>query len=169
MASSPNNYYIGKGIAYFKQATDLDWVDLGNAPEIEFTPELTKLEHFSSREGVRTKDKTVVIEKKATLRIVLEEWTRENLMLALLGSLTTDSDANDVISIFSENAISGQFKFVGTNEVGEKWEWILLSVELIPAGGVGLISDEWGQLELTGDVAAVDGEFGTVRNITASA
>jgi len=165
--SSPNvlNYYIGKGKLSFKKDGAMSFRDLGNVPEFEFTPEIEKLEHFSSREGVRTKDRTVVLEKKATVKITMEEWSTANLALALLGDVDTDSDGREVIDIFSQNAISGELKFHSTNEVGPRYEWHLLKVDFIPGDSISAISDEWGQLVITGDVAAVGGTFGTVTNI----
>jgi hypothetical protein len=159
MAASTDNYYIGKGVVSIKHVGTSVWVDLGNVPEIEFTPELETLEHFSSRAGTRTKDKTVVIEKKGTLRIVLEEWTIENLLLAVIGTENSDG----TIQIFDTNAVECQVRFVGANEVGNTFTWLFNKVEFIPSAGIGLISDEWGQIELTGNVSADgSGEFGTI-------
>ena len=63
MPASPNtiNYFIGKGIITFTP-TGGALRDLGNAPEIELTPNVEELEHFSSRSGVRNMDRKVVIE-----------------------------------------------------------------------------------------------------------
>lgn len=164
MTASVNNYYIGKGVV--SVSTDGNtWTDVGNVPEFEFTPELENLEHFSSRQGTRTKDKTVVISKSATLRIVLEEWTQANLLLATLGTL--DSAGN--IEIFSTNSINRQVRFVGANEVGRTYTVIFPSVDFIPSGSLNFISDEWGQIELTGTVNATNGVFGTIDDTTVSA
>lgn len=165
--TSPNvdNYYIGKGIVSIKLTGDAEFVDIGNVPEFEFTPELTKLDHFSSRAGVRSKDKSVVQEKAATLRMVMEEWTARNLALALLGTIDA-SDPNQVeIDIFSENSIRASVKFVGTNEVGPKWTFEYPIVEFIPTSAINPISDEWGQIEVTGDVLFDDitGKWGTAK------
>jgi hypothetical protein len=159
MVASINNYQIGKGIATFAAR------DLGNCPEFEFTPEIDKLEHFSSREGVRTKDLTVVLEKKGTLRIVLEEFSAANLALAVLD----DTYSSGAIEIFGGNAVSGAVTFTGTNEVGPKYLWTFLKVDFVPSSGISLISDEWGQIEINGDVAAVGGSFGTITAIAGSA
>jgi hypothetical protein len=87
--TSPNvdNYYIGKGKVEIKLPTDANWVDIGNVPEFEYTPNLTKLDHFSSRAGTRSKDKSVVTEKAAAIRIVMDEWTARNLSMALMGAV----------------------------------------------------------------------------------
>lgn len=163
--ASPNvlNYTIGKGVVYFRKTGLSDFRHLGNCPEFEFTPEIEKLDHFSSQSGVRSKDRTVVLEKKGTLRIVMEEITPENLALAILGEVSSGGSGGDEdISIFSESEITGEVKFVGTNSVGAKYEWNFLSVSFIPSAAINPISSEWMQIEITGEVAAVNDVFGTV-------
>lgn len=165
--TSPNveNYYIGKGIVYIKLTADADWVDIGNVPEFEFTPEVEKLDHFSSRAGVRSKDRSVVLEKAATIRMVMEEWTARNLSLALLGSVDDANPDEVTIDIFSENSIQAQLKFVGTNEVGPKWTFEFPNVEFIPSAALNPISEEWGGIEVTGDVLFDDAtqSWGTAK------
>lgn len=162
---SPNilNYTVGKGIVEVK-VTGEEWRRLGNCPEFEFTPEVEKLEHFSSMEGVRSKDRTIIIEKKGTLRIVMEEITMKNLQLALLGGTIGDDSGGDLtMEIFDVASINAQVRFIGTNEVGPKYTWHFLSVDFIPSGAVNPISDEWMQLEISGDVATSGGSFGTIQ------
>lgn len=152
--TSPNvdNYTVGKGIVKIKGVADDDYVDIGNCPEFEFTPDLTKLDHFSSRAGVKSKDKSIVQEKSATLRIVMEEYTPGNLRLALLGAIDDSQPSAVEIDIMSENSIQVAVKFEGTNDVGPKWNYEFPKVEFIPSASLNPISDEWGQIEITGDV-----------------
>lgn len=165
VSPSIKNYYIGKGTVSFKAEGESTFRDVGNVPTFEFTPDLTTLEHFSSREGVRTKDRTVVIEKKGTVKMVMEEITATNLAIAVLGDVTTDSEGRNVIEIFANNAVSGELKFTGTNEVGSKYEWHFLKVDFIPSASISPLSDEWGQLEVEGEVSTVGGSFGTITQI----
>ncbi len=160
------NYTVGKGIVSFKASGALTYADMGNCTEFEFSPEIEKLDHYSSRAGVREKDKSVVIQKSGTLRLVLDEWTVENLKLAVLGSSATVS-GNDVIQIFDSASVSGSVKFTGTNDIGPRYEWIFSAVDFIPSSSISLISDEWGTIELTGECAAVAGSFGTVTELAA--
>lgn len=84
--TSPNvdNYYSGKGIV--KWSTDgMTWKDVGNVPTFEFNPQVARLEHYSARTGIRFKDKSVVTTRQAQIRMVMEEWTADNLAMALLG------------------------------------------------------------------------------------
>jgi len=81
-----SQYYIGKGIVSIQLEGDITYRDIGNVPTFEFTPDIQTLPHFSSRYGVRAKDLEVVTEKNASLNIVMDEWTYDNLMLAFMGA-----------------------------------------------------------------------------------
>ncbi len=137
--------------------------DLGNVPEFEFTPEIDRLEHFSSRSGIKTKDKDVVLEKSGTLRIVMEELTADNLALSLMGKVTTNTAGNKVIDIMSEDIIAAKVRFVGTNTVGRQATWDFERIEFAASAATNPISDEFMQFEVTGEVIAVNGKFGTVE------
>lgn len=157
---SPNtgNYMIGKGIMEFKKAGDPDFRDMGNAPTLEFTPTLETLDHFSSREGTRTKDLKVTLTRSGTLRIILEEFTPDNLAIALLGTIDEAAVGGPEIEIFSVNSVSGELKFTATNDIGPKWDYHYYNVSFNPSAAFGAMSEEWGQIELEGEVlpAAAD-------------
>lgn len=167
MPTSPStfNYSVLKGICYFTPTGGVEQ-DLGNAPEVELTPAIEKLDHFSSRTGVRSKDRSIVLEKTLTLRIVLDEITEENLRKALLGgALSTNSDGNSEFAIFAESEIAGSFRFDGQNTVGNLIRMTLPNVSFTPTGSLKLISDEWAQIEITAEVLIDDEteDFGTVE------
>lgn len=164
MAHDIENYTIGKGICSIKLDSESIFRDIGNCPQFEFTPEIEELEHFSSREGISTVDKTVVKSKKGTLKITFEEKTTENLMLALLGTTNTDGS----IEIFGQNAVACAVKFEDTHEVGQNlYTWQFDRVDIIPASAVQLISEDWWAVELTGRVGRDETTgFGTVTVAT---
>lgn len=154
MATDPLQYYIGKGIVSFTPAGGTKR-DLGNVPTLEFTPNLEKLEHKSSRTGVSTTDRTIILSKGGTVRLIMEEWNIDNLALALLGS----TPAAGSFDIFANNSVNGELEFVSANEVGPTITMTLYNVTFNPSGTIGFLSDEWGQLELEGDVGvATSGE-----------
>lgn len=165
-AVSPStlNYSVLKGICKFLPTGGSTWIDMGNAPEVELTPEIDKLDHFSSRAGVRSKDRSVVREKTLNLRIVLDEITPQGLQWALLGGdLVNDSDANQSFPIYENSEITGAFSFTGTNTVGSRVHLDLPSVSILPSGSIPFISEEWAQFELTMEVlfSEANNDFGT--------
>jgi len=153
MPTEPNvlNYFIGKGIVSFEGR------DLGNAPEVEITPTIEKLDHFSSRAGVRSKDRSIVLERGLQIRIVLEEITAENLRLLLMGSAV----AGGSFDILAVDEIEGELTFEGTNDVGQKVSFTIPSVSFTPSGSLNLISDEWGSIEITGEILSTESSAGT--------
>lgn len=158
--ASPNvdNLQVGKGIVSFKRTGAADFRDMGNVTEISITPDLTTLEHFTSRLGVKTKDKTVILEKKGTVKIVMEEITAANFALMAMGTIDEAAVGGPTVEIFSESEITGELKFVGTNDIGPKITVSLYRISITPGGDINLISDEWNNMELTCDMlAATDG------------
>jgi hypothetical protein len=162
--TSPNvdNYYSGKGVVSFKPEGAAEYIDLGNVPEITFEFDIERLDHFSSRAGVRSRDKSVVIEKTGVATMMLDEWTPHNVALAFLGNVT--EDAGDVsINIGELHERRGSLKFVGANDIGPKWTFIWDRCSLAPSEEIGIISEEWGQLPIEAQVEAdvATGFFGT--------
>ncbi len=169
LAPSTDNYVIGKGFLIFKPEGEVDFFHLGNVPNFVFTPGVTKLDHFSSQEGTKEKDATIVIEKTATVKITMEEFTKRNLGILLMGSVV-DTDPNNItIDIFSTTALTGELRFYATNDVGPRWRFFLNKVTFTPSGAFSPISDAYANMVITGDVFAVDGVWGTAYLVTGAA
>jgi hypothetical protein len=167
---SPNvdNYFVGKGMVSIMPEGGSAFIDLGDVPTFEFTASVVKLEHFSSRAGIKVKDRSIVVEKSATVHMVMEEFTANNLVIALLGTLDSSGDVH-TIDILSQGAYVAAVKFEGTNDVGARWTFNFPRVEFTPSKAISLIDDKWGQLEVTGDVVVVNNSFGTASAVLASA
>jgi hypothetical protein len=165
---NPLNYYIGKGVVSFRKSGDSDFRDMGNASVFEIAPEIEQLAHYSSRSGVKTKDRNVTTQKGGKLNITLDEWSFENLRLALLGgNAEQNSSGHNTFAIFGADQIDGEIRFVGTNDVGPRFQLDVPNVSFIPGKSVNPISEGWGVLELVGDLLALaDGSFGTATELT---
>lgn len=163
MPTSPNvlNYFIGKGTISFTPLAGSPR-DLGNAPAVKLTPNVTKLDHFSSRQGVKKKDLSVVTEQTLTLDITLDEITIENLAMLLAGTVGADTDGFAEFGIMTVSEIVGSILFTGTNDVGQHILMLLPSVSFGPSAGLDLISDAFGEIQLVGDVLQVAGSFGNI-------
>lgn len=166
MPTSPDplNYFVGKAIMKWKGALDADFRDLGNCPSFEMTPQVQRLQHFSSREGVRRQDFNPVASQTMTVKFHLEEFTSENLALVLMGSMVAGPP--DVIQIMDQSEVTGALRLVGTNDIGERKQIDLPNVNIAPSAAMAFIGDTYGFLEVTGEVYAdpTTGSFGTVRN-----
>lgn len=155
------NYFVGKGVVQTKFDGEADWHYVGNVPEFEFSPTLETLEHFSSMAGVKAKDLTIILSRGGTIRIVMEELIARNLAMFLLGTPDETDPFSPSIEIFGQTIKSGAVRFLGTNEVGPRWTFTFNKVDWVPSGSFNPISDEWGQLEVTGNLATAGGSFGT--------
>jgi len=94
MAQSPNtdNYVLGKGVVYFNELVSNVYQgerDLGNAPAFSFSVAVEKLEHFSSRGGLKAKDKEVISQITPSVAFTLDEINAENIGMLSLGALST--------------------------------------------------------------------------------
>jgi len=175
MPTSPSvqNYHIGKGIVSFKETGAGSFRDLGNAPSFVYTPNVDKLEHFSSREGVKTKDFTAITTVAATIKLTLDEITPENLAYFAMGEIGTDTDGNTTISGMKNVERTGTIMVVGTNDIGQQVDFVG-DVSFVPSGDFGFITDEdkFTLVELEAEVMKdANGAFGiwTVRDETPSA
>jgi hypothetical protein len=160
MPTSPSvqNYHIGKGIVSFKETGASTFVDLGNAPSFVYTPNVEKKEHFSSREGIKTKDFTAITQISATIKVTLDEITPENLAMFALGDLASDG----TITGLTKAEFTGTLKVVGTNDIGQHVGWEG-DISFVPSGDFSFITDgdDFSVLELEAEVQkAVDGSFG---------
>jgi hypothetical protein len=86
---SPQNYTLGKGVLYFDKydssaGTYEGARDLGNSPEVSINIAPEKLEHFSSRGGLKVKDKSVVSEMNMKISFSLDEPNIENLAMMFM-------------------------------------------------------------------------------------
>lgn len=153
---SPNvgNLQVGKGKIEFKKTGSAVFRHVGNVSELVATPETETLEHFSSMEGTRKKDLVITLEQKATLKMTMEEFTPENLAMMVQGEVDFGAAGGPEVEIFGASAVTGHLRFTGTNDVGPKITADFYNVSFTPSGDLGFISDEFNNMEVTGDVLA---------------
>lgn len=114
LAHDVENYMLGRGILYFNRTnptTGLEEgeLDLGNCSNFGLILNTSVLEHYSSRSGLRTKDKEVVVQTSANGTFTLDEYSRENLVLAFFGTDGVVSQGAGSVSNASYTARSGRW------------------------------------------------------------
>jgi len=73
--------------------------------------------------------------------------------------------AAGTFNVLAKSEIIGKVKFEGANDIGPNIIMELNKVMFRPANAIGMISDEWGQMQLTGTVLVDDtGIFGTITH-----
>lgn len=140
-----DNYTIGKGILsiglWDGNTPPAVLTDVGNAPSIEVEHTLERLPHYSSRAGLRVKDKNPVIQTDYTVSFVLDEMAAANLVL-----FTAGTQESGVIHALKTPDAEYALKFVSDNPIGPNrtyWYW---KATLTPNGPMTLIGEEWMQM-----------------------
>ncbi|HET7410901.1 MAG TPA: hypothetical protein VFJ13_11955 [Paracoccaceae bacterium] len=106
-----------------------------------------------------------MLEKSASVRILMEEWSVENLRMALMGGAAADDGSGNMsFALLAEDELRGALRFEGANSVGPTVTIDLPLVTFTPSSANSPITDEWGTLELTGEVLTSAGAFGTVTH-----
>lgn len=144
----------------------VNWIDLGNAPKLEWTGEVTMKDHYSSREPIKTRDLRVVDTRQSSLNLTLDEITMENLQLATMGGAITGSVGSRSFEIFAEGQTVGQLKCVGTNDIGNREQWFFGNVSFQPGKAISIIGDDFTALEMQADVNKdALGKYGTITEL----
>jgi hypothetical protein len=163
---------VGRGVLKFDRWDDDNLPtglrDLGNATEFTVTVEVTELEHFSSREGIKKKDKTINLQANGKGKFTLEEYDLQNLALMVLGKVSSP----DTISILQAagGQIVGELDFVSDNPAGPQFHVIIPKVKIKPAGDLPFIgADDWSKMAFEFSVeenaACVGWEYGRIIQI----
>ena len=155
MAASPStsNYAIPTGKLEIKFSGDADFVDAGNVVNVQYTPTVTKQEHYASRGGARKKDKTVITQVGATMSMAVDEITGRNLAAFFLGTLTTDTAGDFIIEALTDTDKTADIRITGDNDVGPQIT-LTANVTFSPSGALTLIADnnDFQQIPLDADV-----------------
>ncbi len=85
-ASFQGRVYLGKRDA---AGLPVEVRSPGNVAELKLSLKTEVLEHFESQTGQRSLDHRMVKQKSATVNLTIEEFTKENLALALYGNHVT--------------------------------------------------------------------------------
>jgi hypothetical protein len=141
---STDNYTLGKGILSIAEwdgtspPTSPDFWDVGNCPSMEVEPTIEKLPHYSSRSGLRYKDKNPVIQTEYVVNFDLDEVAAKNLAVFLMGTKT-----DNVVSALNQTDKEYALKFVSDNPVGPNAVWEFWRATISPNGPIQLIGEEW--------------------------
>ena len=88
---STTEYMIGRGkiqVAEISDGVATAFYYMGNATEVNVTPEIEDKEHFATTGGLNTLDYSVVLSSKASLSIAIENINQRNMKWFLMGTQT---------------------------------------------------------------------------------
>lgn len=141
------------------------WTHVGNVQKFSVTPTPTVQKHKGTMGPVKAIDfvNTTLIEMAFDLQC--DEWTKDNILLALLGQISTDT-SGEIIKI-GVAPVRRQLKFTGANAIGPQYELICPSCFINAKDALNFIdtSDESAPMPLSGDILfdATLNAFGTLR------
>lgn len=141
------------------------WTHIGNVPKFSVTPTPTVQKHKSAMGPLKAIDfvNTTLVEMAFDMQC--DEWTRDNVMMGLLGQIATDT-AGEMIKI-GVAPVRRQLKFVGANAIGPRFELVCPSVFINAKDAIDFISqnDESSPMPLSGDILfdITLNAFGTIR------
>lgn len=99
-STNSNLLAIGRGILFFDEEDPADATktlgqrDLGNIPAFKLTTNQETLAHFSSRAGLKTQDKLVILSSTLTASWSCDEVNNDNVALFLMGTQTPGNPIN---------------------------------------------------------------------------
>lgn len=137
------------------------WKHAGNIQNFDVTPNPTIVDHKNTQGPLKVVDLTAMTLLQIDFATKLDEWTADNLMMALLG--TTDTSGLIHIGV---TTIRRQIKFEGANIYGPQWEVILPNCFIAAKETIQLMgSDDFAELPLSGRILydAALGSFGTAK------
>lgn len=148
-------YTIGKGILYIALWNGTtpptypdDYVDVGNCTSFTLEPTTEQLPHYSSRSGLRTKDKNPTISLEYAVNFTLDEIAAANINRFLMGTLDASGDV--IHGLQNADQEYGLY-FVSDNPIGENQVWKMWRMTLKPAGAMQLIGEEYLEMQYTGE------------------
>lgn len=158
--------FIGAGKISWKGVDDDSYRDVGEAAMFSTQVTPTKVDYYSKRTPTRRRVRSVNTQQTMSVKIRLEEINGENLALFFMGTNTppVSPAVYSTVTIGTSSEIVGALRLEGTTDIGEKCQVDLPNVNLTPDGEFDFLADDWGGLEMTGEVNAdpTTGEFGTV-------
>lgn len=142
MVHSTDNYTIGKGILYVGDVkASPSYVEIGNCPSISLEITEERLEHFSSRGGLKNRDLYPLVQVKYTVTFDCEEITKENLLKFLHAE-----DQGDWMAALQDFKTEYSLKFEEDNPIGPSRVWKFHRGILSANGALEAIGDDWKKL-----------------------
>ena len=146
------------------------WTHIGNVQDWGITPTPTTAKHKNTQGGLKRVDLVAMTLLEMAFATKCDEWTPDNIKMALLGKTGTDT-TGELIYLGVE-IVRRQMKFVGANNFGPHWEVIMPSCFINAKETLRFLgSDEFDSIPLSGDILFVpslgpDGAFATARSLT---
>jgi hypothetical protein len=141
------------------------FVDLGNCVNFKITHSSQKKEHFKTRGGTRTKNRTDNTQAGASGSFILDEVIGASISKLAMATVIENTDGSVSLKGLSKRTFTGTLKVEQDNSRGPKITWTG-RVSFTPGGEMTLIADndEYTQIPINFDVEEdEDGSYGAWR------
>lgn len=142
--SSPTDYPTPADLA----ANMGSFVAIGNCPSLEVEPMVERRPHYSSMEGLRTKDLNPVVATDYNVNFDCDEMAASNMKRFLMGSYNASTG---IMSALQEADKEYAMIFIATNPIGPKIHKYFRRLTLGPSGPLQLIGDEYLVMSFAGE------------------
>lgn len=151
-----NNILLGRGKIYFDRfdasGNKTGELFLGNCPTFEITPTVEDIKKYSSASKAADLIASDVLRTTLALRIVGDEFSKENLAMALFGDNSTLTQTGSTVSEEEiEGVKQGRYYALSKREVS------LVTVTSSPAGTTYDVNDDYTVDATTGRIYIVEG------------
>jgi len=121
LAPSTENFVLGKGVPYFSRKLDDGSYegerDLGNTTDMTLSSDVKFIEHYSSRSGMKQKDKKIAEQVDAKISFTLDEVNTDNLALWAMGDTEAVTQAADTALTVEFASKKGRYFDLGYRNV----------------------------------------------------
>jgi hypothetical protein len=150
-----SNYVpAGKGMLYLGEwegstppAYPADFEEIGNCPSLNLEPTRETRPHYSSRQGLRTRDLNPTVEMGYNVNFECDEIAAANLAKFFMGSLQANGDIYGMQAYDKEYAAY----FISHNPIGPNKIYKMWKITVGPSGPLQLIGDEYLVLSYAGE------------------
>lgn len=120
MDTQIDDLIVGRGRLYFNQFTAGTTTPtaekfFGNVPSVQLAQSNTQLDHYSSKAGLKQKDRTVTLQNDHTLTFTSDNMIAANLALWFLGVTNTETVASSTATTQSAVATLGSYIQLGVD------------------------------------------------------
>lgn len=157
------NQTLGRGKIYFSLLkegtyTPAGYRYVGNTPDFGLSISNEKLDHFSADEGIRVRDKTVILQTDATGSLTMDDIQPENLALFFFGesSIEAQGSATGLTETFADVKLGHAYK-VGVTDARPTGYHSLLSVVVKVGVTTMVLNDDYTLNAELGLVTPIDG------------
>lgn len=154
MSEVSDNLVVGRGVLTYApylvgETSGGVYGDFGNTPGFTLSQTSQNLDHFSSRHGLRVKDRSVVLQQDMTGTIEVDDISNGNMALWFGGDVdgTAPADApatiGDLVVIARAKSLYGALLYQPDNPIGDNTNWWFPYTNLQPNGNFAMIGETW--------------------------